>query len=148
MKNNKITILNKKASYNYELIESFIAGISLKGTEIKSIKESKVSFSNGFCFFKKNEIYIKGLHISEYLFGNNNNHDPMREKKLLLNKNEILKLKKSYEEKKLLIIPKKLFVNNRGIAKLEIFLARGKRLFDKRESIKRKDVERKLKQKY
>ena len=148
MKNNKITILNKKASYNYELIESFIAGISLKGTEIKSIKESKVSFSNGFCFFKKNEIYIKGLHISEYLFGNNNNHDPMREKKLLLNKNEILKLKKSYEEKKLLIIPKKLFVNNRGIAKLEIFLARGKRLFDKRESIKKKDVERKLKQKY
>lgn len=148
MKNNKITIVNKKASYNYELIESFIAGISLKGTEIKSIKESKVSFSNGFCFFKKNEIYIKGLHISEYLFGNNNNHDPMREKKLLLNKNEILKLKKSYEEKKLLIIPKKLFVNNRGIAKLEIFLARGKRLFDKRESIKRKDVERKLKQKY
>ena len=148
MNNNKITILNKKASYNYELIESFIAGISLKGTEIKSIKESKVSFSNGFCFFKKNEIYIKGLHISEYLFGNNNNHDPMREKKLLLNKNEILKLKKSYEEKKLLIIPKKLFVNNRGIAKLEIFLARGKRLFDKRESIKKKDVERKLKQKY
>jgi len=148
MNNNKITILNKKASYNYELIESFIAGISLKGTEIKSIKESKVSFSNGYCFFKKNEIYIKGLQISEYLFGNNNNHDPMREKKLLLNKNEILKLKKSYEEKKLLIIPKKLFVNNRGIAKLEIFLARGKRLFDKRESIKKKDVERKLKQKY
>ena len=148
MNNNKITILNKKASYNYELIESFIAGISLKGTEIKSIKESKVSFSNGYCFFKKNEIYIKGLHISEYLFGNNNNHDPMREKKLLLNKNEITKLKKSYEEKKLLIIPKKLFVNNRGIAKLEIFLARGKRLFDKRESIKKKDVERKLKQKY
>ncbi len=148
MNNNKITILNKKASYNYELIESFIAGISLKGTEIKSIKESKVSFSNGYCFFKKNEIYIKGLQISEYLFGNNNNHDPMREKKLLLNKNEITKLKKSYEEKKLLIIPKKLFVNNRGIAKLEIFLARGKRLFDKRESIKKKDVERKLKQKY
>ena len=127
MNNNKITILNKKASYNYELIESFIAGISLKGTEIKSIKESKVSFSNGYCFFKKNEIYIKGLQISEYLFGNNNNHDPMREKKLLLNKNEITKLKKSYEEKKILIIPKKLFVNNRGIAKLEILLARGKR---------------------
>lgn len=148
MKKNKISISNKKASYNYELLESFVAGISLKGTEVKSIKDSKVSFSSGFCFFKKDEIYVKGLQISEYVFGNSNNHDPMREKKLLLNKNEIIKLKKNFKEKKLLIIPKRLFVNDRGIAKLEIALARGKKLFDKRESIKQKDIERKLKKKY
>ena len=117
---NQIRIINKKASYNYELIESFTAGICLKGTEIKSIKESNVSFNNGLCFFKKNEIFIKGLHISEYLYGNTNNHDPMRDKKLLLNKNEINKLKKNLEEKNMSIVPKKLFINNKGLAKIEI----------------------------
>jgi len=145
---NKINIINKKASFNYELLESFIAGICLKGTEIKSIKESNASFNNGFCFFKKNEIYIKGLHISEYLYGNTNNHDPMRDKKLLLNKNEIIKLKKNLEEKNMSIVPKKLFINNKGLAKIEISLAKGKKLVDKRESIKKKDIERKLKQNY
>ena len=86
MKKNSLTILDKKASYNYELLESYIAGICLKGTEIKSIKDSKVNLSSGFCVFRNNEIYIRGLQISEYTFGNINNHDPMREKKLLLNK--------------------------------------------------------------
>ena len=145
MKKNSLTILNKKASYNYELLEFYIAGICLKGTEIKSIKDSKVNLSSGFCVFRNNEIYIRGLQISEYTFGNINNHDPMREKKLLLNKNEIMKLKKISEEKKLVIIPKKLFINERGIAKLEIALARGKKLFDKRESIKEKEIKRRLK---
>ena len=145
---NKIKIINRKASFNYELIESFTAGICLKGTEIKSIKESNASFNNGFCFFKKNEIYIRGLYVSEYSYGNTNNHDPMRDKKLLLNKNEIIKLKKNLEEKNISIVPRKLFINNKGLAKIEIALAKGKKLVDKRESIKKKDIERKLKQNY
>ena len=135
---------NRQARYEYEIFETLETGLELLGTEVKSIKDSKVSFSSGFCFFKKDEIYVKGLQISEYVFGNSNNHDPMREKKLLLNKNEIIKLKKNFKEKKLLIIPKRLFVNDRGIAKLEIALARGKKDYDKRKKIEEKRVSKEI----
>ncbi|PCH69525.1 MAG: SsrA-binding protein [Bacteroidetes bacterium] len=140
----KINIKNKKAYYNYEFIDTYVAGIQLKGSEIKSIRNSKVSFADSFCFFKDEELWIKNLHIAPYENASHNNHDPIRTRKLLLNKQELKKLssKKDKDDNNLTIVPTKLFVNKNGYAKLEIALAKGKKEYDKRESIKKRDVER------
>ena len=155
MKQNKILnkmnfknfiIKNKKANFNYDISDKYIAGMVLKGTEIKSLKESKVNFSNSYCSIIDDQVYLKGMNISEYLYGNINNHDPDRDRKLLLNKNEIKQIKKKVTEKKLSIVPIKLFINNRGYVKLEIGLGKGKKSFDKREDIKKRDIDRNLRE--
>lgn len=142
---NKVNIRNKRASYEYEFIDKYVAGIMLKGTEIKSIREGKVNLQDGYCLFLKDELFARNIHISPYKQGTHFNHEPTRERKLLLNKRELHKLKQKSEEKGLSIIPIKLFTNARGLAKLEIALARGKKLYDKRQSIKEKDLKHELK---
>ena len=139
-----INIKNRKASHEYQFLNNFTAGISLTGTEIKSIRNASVTLSSSFCVIEKNEIYIKGMNISQYLFGNINNHEPDRVRKLLLKKIEINQIKKKVKEKKMILIPTKLFINARGYAKIEIGLGRGKKIHDKREDIKQRDIERKL----
>ncbi len=144
MKKSDILIKNRKAFFNYQITDKYIAGIMLLGTEIKSIRESAVNLSNSFCSIENDNIIVKGMQISEYLHGNINNHDPLRDRKLLLNKNEIRQIKKKVFEKKLSIIPTKLFVNKRGFAKVELGLGKGKKEYDKRETIKKRDSDRKI----
>jgi SsrA-binding protein len=139
-----INIKNKKAGFEFEFLDTFVAGIVLKGTEIKSIREGKVSLTEAYCFFKKGELYIKQMHIAPYSMAANYNHDAVRERKLLLNKRELEKLASKFEEKGLSIIPVRIFINNKGLAKLEIALGRGKKLHDKRQDIKAKDAKREL----
>ena len=139
-----INIKNRKASYEYEFIDKYVAGIMLKGTEIKSIRNSQVTMSDAHCVFIKNELFIKNLHISEYGNGGYTNHEPKRERKLLLNIQELEKINGKVTTKGMTIIPTRLFINDKGIAKLEIAVAKGKKLFDKRESLKDKDNKRDL----
>lgn len=139
-----IVIRNKKASHDYEFLEKFTAGIKLTGTEIKSIRLGKAALADSYCFFRENELYIRGMHIAEYYWGNLNNHDPLRERKLLLNRKELNKIERKVKETGLTIIVIRVFINERGLAKAEIALARGKREYDKRESIKRRDSDREL----
>ena len=142
MSDKLIEIKYKKAGFNFHLFETMTAGIVLKGTEIKSIRGGKCSFTDPFCVFFKGELWIKGLHISEYSHGNLFNHDPKRDKKLLLNRRELNKLEKKIREKGFTIVPTKIFINENGLAKVEIALARGKKQFDKREDLKLKDQKR------
>lgn len=137
-----ISIKNRKATFEYELIERFVAGMQLYGTEIKSIRNGKVNLTDSFCQIIRGEMYVINLHIAEYELGTCNNHIAKRDRKLLLNKKEIIKLEKKIKESGLTIICTKLFVNERGLAKLEIALARGKKTYDKRESLKAKDAKR------
>lgn len=141
---NDINIRNKQASFQYELIDKFIAGIVLKGTEIKSIREGKVNLQDGYCYFSNEEIFAKGININPYSQGTYYNHEAARERKLLMKKSELLKLEAKVEEKGLTLVPTRLFINERGFAKLEIALARGKKTHDKRNSIKERDVKREL----
>lgn len=140
----EINIKNKKARFEYELIEDFSAGIQLFGTEIKSIRMGKASITESFCQIKNGELYIVNMFIDEYDFGTHFNHKTRRDRKLLLNKNEIKKLERKTKETGLTIVPTNLYVNNRGLAKIKVYLARGKKLYDKRESIKSKDLKRDL----
>jgi SsrA-binding protein len=142
--NGKISIKNKKAFYQYAFIEKFIAGIKLTGTEIKSIRSGKVSLADSYCHFINNELWVKGMHIAEYLWGGHYNHDPKRERKLLLEKHELNKLQKKSKEAGLTIIAFRLFINEKGLAKLEIALAKGKKEYDRREDIKQKDIKREI----
>ena len=144
MKKSDILIKNRKAFFNYQITDKYIAGIMLLGTEIKSIRKSAVNLSNSFCSIENDNIIVKGMQISEYLHGNINNHDPLRDRKLLLNKKEIRQIKKKVFEKKLSIIPTKLFVNKRGFAKVELGLGKGKKEYDKRVTIKKRDSDRKI----
>jgi SsrA-binding protein len=139
---NKINILNKRASFEYAFLEKYVAGMQLTGTEIKSIRDGKCNITDGYCFFKDNELWVKNILISEYEKGTHYNHEPKRDRKLLLNKTEINKLLKKLKDQGLTIIPLKLFISESGYAKLEIALAKGKKLFDKREDIKKRDVQR------
>lgn len=141
---NSVNIKNKKAGFEFEFIDKYVAGLVLKGTEIKSIKEGKASLQEAHCFISNGEIFIKGMHISVYEQGTVYNHEPLRERKLLLNKQEINKLDKKGQEKGLTIIPLRLFINDRGFAKMEIALAKGKKIHDKRDSIKDKDIKREM----
>ncbi|MGY8951271.1 MAG: SsrA-binding protein SmpB [Flavobacteriales bacterium] len=139
-----INIKNRKASHEYEFIDKFVAGIVLTGTEIKSIRNSQVTMSDAHCVFIENELWIKNLHISEYSNGGYVNHEPKRERKLLLNRQELEKINGKVTTKGMTIIPTRLFVNDKGRAKVEIAVAKGKKLFDKRESLKDKDNKRDL----
>ncbi len=139
---------NKKAYYEYFFEDTFIAGIVLAGTEIKSLRTGKASFNDSYCAFFKGELFVRSLHISEYAFGTYTNHEPMQERKLLLNKKELKKLESKTKEKGYSIIPLRLFINDKGLAKLEIGLGKGKKHFDKRDTIKERDVDRDVKRKY
>lgn len=140
----KISIKNKKAYFQYEILETYTAGIVLTGTEIKSIRQSKASMVDAYCKFIKGELWLTGMHIAEYTFGTYNNHEPKRERKLLLNRTELRKLFRSSQEKGLTIVALKLFVTSRGLAKVDIGLARGKKMHDKREDLKKKDSKREM----
>lgn len=142
--NQSPTIKNKRAGFEYELLEKFNVGIMLLGTEIKSIREGKVNMGDAYCFFKKGELFVRNLNISEYSRGTHYNHEPLRERKLLLTKREIKKLLSKTKERGLTIIPVSIFFNERGFAKMEIALAKGKKIYDKRESIKQKESKRDL----
>jgi SsrA-binding protein len=139
-----VRILNKRARYDYEIIENFTAGIVLAGTEIKSIRLGKANITESFCEFSGNELFAINTYIEEYTFGNQFNHKARSERKLLLNKKELKSLARSVQAKGLTIIPLKLFTNEKGIAKLEIGLCRGKKTYDKRESLKEQDTKRDL----
>ena len=139
-----INIRNRKASFEYELIEKMTAGMQLAGTEIKSIRNGKVSLNDSYCQFYGGELYARNIHISEYEMGTCNNHIAKRDRKLLLTKRELQKLERKIKESGLTIIPTRLFVNDRGLAKLEIALARGKKIYDKRETLKKKDTKREM----
>lgn len=141
---NRINIKNKKAYRDYELIEQFTAGIQLQGTEIKSIRMGKASLVDSYCIFHGNELFIKGLQIAEYAWGSHYNHEPRRERKLLLQRKELNKLQRKVKESGLTIIALRLFLKDNRYAKLEIALAKGRRQYDKREVIKRKDTQRQL----
>lgn len=143
---NDIQIRNKKSSYEYEFIEKFEAGLVLKGTEIKSIREGRASIQEAHCFVSEGEAFIKGMNISPYAQASFSGHEINRVRKLLLKKKEIEKIRTRIEEKGLTIVPVRLFVSKRGFAKLEIAVARGKKLFDKRQDLKKKDQAREIKQ--
>lgn len=142
--NRNINIKNKKASFNFEFLEKFIAGIQLSGTEIKSIKQGKASLVDSYCYFKDHELWLKGMHVTEYSHGTYSNHDPKRDRKLLLNRQELKKMEKKYDEKGLTIVATRLFINERGLAKVELALARGKEKQDKREDIRERDLKREM----
>lgn len=139
-----INIKNKKASYEFQFLEKVVCGIVLTGTEIKSIRTGKASLQEAHCYIDKEEMWVKKLRIAEYEQGNRYNQDPIRSRKLLLKKKEILKLENKLKDQGLTIIPIRLFLNDRGWAKVEIALAKGKKLHDKRDTIKEKDVKRDL----
>ena len=139
-----IVIKNKKAFHDYEFLEKFIAGIKLSGTEIKSLRLGKATIADSYCFFDNGELFIKGMHISEYWWGNLNNHDPLRERKLLLTSRELRKIERKVKETGLTIIVIKIFINARGLAKAEIAISKGKKEYDKRETLKRKDAKREM----
>ena len=140
-----VTIQNKKARFEYEFIEVLEVGIVLKGSEIKSIREGKASLQEAYCHIHHDAMYIKGMNISPYSESTYDNHTPTRERKLLLKKRELEKFQAKMEQKGLTIVPTKLYINSRGFAKLEIALAKGKKIHDKRDSIKKKDQDRELK---
>jgi SsrA-binding protein len=139
-----IVIRNKKASHDYEFLEKFIAGIKLTGTEIKSIRLGKATIPDSYCLFENGELYLRGMHISEYWWGNLNNHDPIRDRKLLLTSKELRKIERKVKETGLTIIVIKIFINDRGLAKAEIAISKGKKEYDKRETLKRKDASREM----
>ncbi|MDL2308843.1 SsrA-binding protein SmpB [Bacteroidales bacterium OttesenSCG-928-B11] len=137
-----IEIRNRKAEFEYFLLNEFSAGIVLSGTEIKSIRAGKANLADSYCSFIENELWVHNLHISEYKDGSYNNHDPKQDRKLLLNRKELKKMQSKLNDRGMTIIPTKLWINENGYAKLNIALARGKKMYDKRESIKEKDNRR------
>ncbi len=138
-----INVKNKKAFYEYEILDKYEAGLKLLGTEIKSIREGRASLGEGYCYFKNGELFIKNMNISEYSHGNINNHEPLRERKLLLHKRELKKLETNMDKGgSTTIVPLRLFINNKGLAKLEVALGRGKKLYDKRNTMKERDIQR------
>lgn len=140
----KVEIKNKRASFEYEFLEGFTAGIVLTGTEIKSIRMGKASLVDSYCYFVGNELFVKNMHVADYWWGSWGKHDPKRDRKLLLTKRELRKLQRAVKEKGLTIVATRLFISEGGYAKLDIRLARGKREYDKRQSIKEKDMKRSM----
>lgn len=137
-----INIRNKRASFDYEILDRYTAGIQLFGTEIKSIRESRAGLSDTYCIFLGNELWVKNMHIAEYAFGTYNNHVPRRDRKLLLTRKELGKLQRQTKESGKTIVPLRLFINERGFAKLEIALCQGKHSYDKRQTLKEKEDKR------
>lgn len=144
MANTQISIKNRRATFDYEIIETFTAGMVLTGTEIKSIRLGKVGLTDTFCFINNGEVWVKNMYIAEYFYGSYNNHVTRRDRKLLLNKKEIDKLQKSNDLTGFSIVPLKLFINEKGLAKLVIAVAKGKKVYDKRQSIKEREDKRML----
>ncbi len=140
--NSSISIKNRKAEFEYYLLTTFTAGIVLCGTEIKSIRAGKVNLTDSYCSFENGELWAHNIHISEYANGSYNNHEPKRDRKLLLTRKELKKLQSKLNERGMTIIPTRMWINENGYAKLDIALARGKKMYDKRESIKEKDNRR------
>lgn len=141
-------ISNRKAYHEYFFEAKYIAGLVLSGTEIKSLRAGKASFNDSYCVFNDGELFVKSLHISEYAFGTYTNHQPLQERKLLLTKRELKKLESKIKEKGYSIIPLKIFLSDKGWAKLEIGLGKGKKIYDKRETIKERENDRDIKRKF
>ena len=138
-------IKNRSAFHEYFIDNKYVAGIVLTGTEVKSLRTGKASFNDSYCIIHKGEIWVKSLHIAEYSHGTVNNHEPLRERKLLLQKREIKKIESKLKEKGYTLVPLRIFFNEKGLAKIEIGLAKGKKLHDKRETLKQKESEREMK---
>ena len=145
---NTINIENRKAKFDYQFLDVLTAGLVLKGTEIKSIREGKAGLADSYCYFKNDELFIKNFHITEYADASFYNHEPLRERKLLLSKQELNKWLKKVKDSGLTIVPIKLFINEKSYAKLNIALAKGKKAFDKRDDIKKRDIEREMNRKF
>ena len=143
-KNKSISISNRKARFEYELLDVFIAGIQLQGTEIKSLREGNANLAEAYCYVQESEVWVTGMYIAEYSYGSYLNHEPKRIRKLLLNKKEINKIDSALQDVGVTIVPLKLFINAKGWAKIEIALARGKKLHDKRQDLKQKDDQRQM----
>ena len=141
-KTSDINIKNRRATFDYDFIDQYTAGIVLTGTEIKSIRLGKASLVDTFCYFSRNELWVKNMNVSEYFYGSYNNHASRRDRKLLLQKKELMKLQRQVKESGFTIVPVRLYINNHGLAKLVIALAKGKKLYDKREAIKERDDKR------
>lgn len=140
----QINIKNKRASFDYEFVDTYTAGIVLTGTEIKSIRLGKASLVDTFCFFSQGELWVKNMHIAEYFYGSYNNHTARWDRKLLLNRKELLKLQRATKENGFTIVPTRLYINEKGLAKVIIALAKGKKQYDKREALKEKDDRREM----
>ena len=139
-----INIRNKRATFDYEILEEFVAGVVLVGTEIKSIRAGKASLTDSFCYFDRNELWIRGVNIAEYAWGTCNNHAPRRDRKLLLTARELEKLRRAGQDRGLTIVGLRLFLNERGLAKIVVGLARGRKAYDKREYLKENDAKREM----
>ena len=138
-------IKNRSAYFEYFIDDKYLAGMVLNGTEVKSLRTGKASFNDSYCLFNGGELWLKSFHIAEYSFGTVNNHDPLRERKLLLSKRELKKIETKLKEKGYTLVPLRLFFNEKNIAKIEIGLGKGKKMHDKRETIKQRDTEREIK---
>lgn len=136
---------NRSAYHDYFIEDKYDAGMVLLGTEVKSLRDSRVSFNDSFCFFNKGELWIRSLHIAQYSHGTVNNHDPVRDRKLLLKRRELRKMEAKIKEKGYTIVPLRIFFNEKGLVKLEIGLGKGKKQYDKRETIKQRDTDREMK---
>jgi len=139
-----IIIKNKRAAFDFELLSTYTAGIVLVGTEIKSIRQGKVSLVDTYCFFSNNELWVKNMNVSEYFYGSYNNHLPRRDRKLLLNRKELDKIRRLTKETGFTIVPTQLYLDEKGLAKLQIAVAKGKKSYDKRETLKEKDDKRQI----
>lgn len=144
MKQQEINIKNRRARFDYEISETFTAGMVLTGTEIKSIRQGKAGLTDTFCFITNGEVWVKNMYVAEYFYGSYNNHESRRDRKLLLTKKEIGKLEKAFKEKGYTIVPLRIFINERGLAKMVIGIGRGKKEYDKRESIKAREDKRNI----
>jgi SsrA-binding protein len=138
-------IRNRQAYYDYFIDEKYDAGMVLTGTEVKSLRAGRASFNDSYCYFHRGEMWIKSLHIAEYSHGTSSNHDPLRERKLLLNKKELRKIESKIKEKGVTVVPLRIYFSEKGIAKIELGLGKGKKLYDKRETIKQRDTQREMK---
>lgn len=145
---NDINIRNKRASFDYEFVEEVNAGIILTGTEIKSIRAGKASLADSYCYFDRGELWVKGMHIAEYRLGTYYNHEEKRERKLLLTRKELQKWERKVKESGLTIVPIKMFLTDKGWAKMRVALARGKKQYDKREALKLKDAKREMERRF
>lgn len=141
-KQKKIEIKNRRASFDYEILETWVAGIVLTGTEIKSLRMGKASLVDCFCYFHDGELYVRGMNISEYYWGTYNNHQPKRDRKLLLQKKELRKIERATQDNGVTVVGLKLFINDNGLAKIVIGLGRGRKNYDKREHLKKQDTKR------
>lgn len=144
MKAEQVNIKNKKARFDYEISDTYVAGIVLTGTEIKSIRDGKASLTDTYCVVERGEVWVKGMNISEYFYGSYNNHVVRRDRKLLLNKKEIAKIAKQSEDAGFTIVPMRVFINDRGLAKMQIGIGRGKKQYDKRQSIREREDKRNM----